>query len=155
RLRTLLRNFSGGLGEELCGWTERTVPQGENSIRHAGNWQFDGERFQLRAIARKSQCRCRDNRHKASARQETNPHFGRKSDYSRARIIKSFRMKCLHGDRPDRAFRGWQNPRFVSQFDKVYLAPTHPRALRTRYDDKRVFKEEVKAQSIVRNGVPR
>src|SRR5262249_5101866 len=94
------------------------------------------------------------NCYKASARQETNPHLGRKSDHSRARIIKPAGLKGAHCDRPDWAFRWRQNPRFARQIGKLYSAPANPWALGTRSNDKRVLKEKFQPQPLVYNGTP-
>src|SRR5215470_10834332 len=133
-LRQGLCDLAGGLGEKLRDWAERAVLQGNNSDWHAGMLQFNGQNLDVRTLG-KTQYRTRNNRKKAPGRQKTNPHRGVSGENSRARIVESTGAKGFQINRPERAVRRGQQPRFVHQLSERNPAPPNPWTLDTRYDD--------------------
>src|SRR5882762_2266098 len=95
-LRQRLRDFAGVLDEKPRGGAERAVLKGEDSVWHAGDWQFDGQDLELRVLGGKSQYGSRENREKAPGRQETDPHLAGTGDHSHARIIEPAGAKRVH-----------------------------------------------------------
>ena len=134
-LRQGLCDFAGTVDEKLCGGAERAVLQGDDPDWRAGMLQFNGQDLEFRAPGGKSQYGRRDNRKKAPSRQETDPYLGGNGEHSRARIIESAGAKGFHINRPKRAFRRWQQPRFVHQFGKRDAPPPSPWTLRACHDN--------------------
>jgi hypothetical protein len=105
-----LCDFAGAVDEKPCDRAERAVLQGDDSIRPARHWQFNGQHLELRALGEKSKCGSRENGDKTAGRQQTNAHMRAIRDHAHPRIIEPAGAESFPYDRSNYAVRRWQHP---------------------------------------------
>src|SRR5215467_14931788 len=121
----------------------------KESDRPVGKRRFNGQDLEVWARGGKRQPGFRKDREEASGFKETNPRFVVKDAHGRARIVKSTGAKCLHKDRPKRAFQRGQRPQFVYQLGKLDPSPARPWILHACHNNEWLVVELFKAQLLV------
>src|SRR5262249_32947120 len=83
-----LRHFADLFDEKLCDRAEGMFLQGDDSVWHAGRWQFNWQDLDPWARGGKRQYGSRKDREKGPSCHDTKPHLRRDGEHSRARIVE-------------------------------------------------------------------